>query len=78
MFFSVIAIVAVTGNPDGIPLLAGFVGFQWAEDILMKKYKNVYVIVHYYVVGKEKHSVITKIGVWENIRYSHINYYLYN
>ena len=55
-------------------MLAGFVVLYRAEARLIKNYKNLYVIVHYYGVEKEKLSIITTIDVRANKRYAHINY----
>ena len=51
-FVGVIAIVAVVLMSQDVPLLDGFLGFQCAEDILIKITKIYYAIVHYYGVGK--------------------------
>ena len=45
-------IVAVFGTPYGAPLLAGFVVLQQTEARLIKGTKIVYVIFHYYAVGR--------------------------
>ena len=70
--------VAVIGTAHGDTMIAGFVGLQRAEARLIKKSKSLYVIIHYYGVRKEKHSMITMIGVWEHTGYVHINDDFYN
>ena len=47
-FVDVIMIIIIVGRPHGVSLIASFVGLQLAEDRLIKNYKNLYVILHYY------------------------------
>ena len=63
---SVVVFIAVVGTPQGFPLLAVFVGLHQAEARLLKTYKNMYVIVHYYGARREKHSMVTPIDVQGN------------
>ena len=49
---SVIVIVAVVGMPHGVPLLAGFLEFQWSEARLIVKLKKLYILFHYYGVRR--------------------------
>ena len=45
---TVVVVFSIIGNPRSVPLLAGFVGLQRSEAILIKNYKKLYVIVQYY------------------------------
>ena len=51
-FVAIILIVTVFETPQGVPLLAGFVGLQRSEARLIKSTKIFYVIVHYYGVRR--------------------------
>ena len=52
-FSDVIVFVDVIITPHSDPLLADFVELLWAEDILIEILKQLYVIVHNYIVSKE-------------------------
>ena len=75
-FVAVIVIVAVFGTTYGVPRLAGFVGLQWEEDILIKKYKKICNSKLLWIEERKKYSMVTKIDVQENSRYIYIYIYI--
>ena len=52
-FVAIILFVSVVGTPHNFLLIAGVVVLQQAEARLLKKYKYIYVTVHYYKVRRE-------------------------
>ena len=74
VFVAVILLVAVIGMPHDDTMVSGFLILHRPEARFKIITKILYIIVHYYGVGKENLSIITTINVWANIGYVHINY----
>ena len=60
-FIYVIAVVSFVVIPRSVSLITYFVGLQRVEARLIKKYKKLYVIVHYYEVRREIHSIVDRV-----------------
>ena len=73
---AVIVIVAAVGTPHGVPMLADFVGLQWSEARLIKKYKNILCKIPLLWSDERKYKVWLQQFMYGKIHGTYIYIYI--